>query len=289
MRGKINSIHPKTSYSPDQTDSNSLEIKRSKRKFYAIVAVIAVTVLAMAFLIPRGLGNSIPLNLKYQVGEKMIYNTKEQVKQNTNAGNITSTSSLEVIDFDGEFYTLNRSLNTNIGGTYPISYIEKVNKTGYASYFLPGETEHLFGNTSSNPVLAALLSKPEAKIGDTWEIPLNTGNLTIGTTGKLALTFRDIEDLQVPAGTYKVFRIDISSNDLTSYTRILGNTSIPEAPAYITTSNINVAFNGQLYLEYGTCRQIKSDVQIDLTIQSEVLNYSISCFSTTTLTEHIKP
>ncbi len=289
MRSNFDSVAPEPYHSPDQTASISSGTNSSKKKFYAIAAIIAIAVIATALLIPQGLGNSIPLNLDYQVGEKMIYTTTEQVEQNTNSGNFTSTSSLEVVDFDGEYYTLNRTITTILESPYTVSFIEKINKTGYASYFLPGETEHLFGNTSSNPVLASLLSQPEAKVGDTWQIPLNTGNSTIGTTGNLVLTFGDIEDLTVPAGTYRVFRLDISSNDLTSYYRILGNASISDAPAYITTSSTNLSFSGHLYLEYGTCRQIKSDVQINMTIQSEVLNYSISYSSQMKLMEHIKP
>jgi hypothetical protein len=286
MRNKTNSVPSGTPAAPNEISTG---IKSSKKKCYALAVVITIAVVATALLIPQGLGNSIPLSLDYQVGEKMIYNTTEQVEQNENSGNITSTSSLEVVDFDGEYYTLNHTITTILESPFTVSFIEKVNKTGYASYFIPGETENLFGNTSSNPVLAALLSKPEAKVGDTWQIPLATGNSTIGTTGNLTLTFGNIEDFTVPAGTYRVFRIDIASNDLTAYSKIPGNNSIPEASEDITTSIINVSFSGHIYLEYGTCRQIKSDVQIAMALQSELLNSNINYSSHMTLTQHIKP
>jgi hypothetical protein len=145
-------------------------------------------------------------------------------------------------------------------------------------YFLPGQAQNLFGDTSTNPILAALLSKPEARVGDTWEIPLKSGNLTWGTMGSLTLTFAGIQDLTVPAGVYRVFRIDVSSSNLASHVEFSEG-----------KSDTTMSFIGTIFLEYGSCRQIKSDVRTFMTIQSTVVNSSMSYASQMTLVQHVKP
>ena len=271
-----------TSEKPSLTDQPAISSgRRFGKKVYAIAMIILVAVVVIAaFSIPRGTGDSIPLSLNYQVGEEMVYNTTEtgQSGQLNSTSSLHSTSTLKVVSFDGEYYTLNRTITTMLNRPISVSMTEKINKTGYAKYFLPGNTQNLFGNSSSNPVLAALLSNPEAKIGDTWQIPLNTGNSTRGTAGSLTLTFAGIQDLTVPAGTYRVFRIDVSSSNLASHV------DIPEGK-----SDTEMSFTGSMYMEYGTCRQIKSDVQASMTIQSTALNSSLSYSSHMTLVQHIKP
>ena len=270
---------------PEQpTLSNQSELlstsPKSRKRLYAVLTLVAVVVIAVAFFIPKSAA-AIPLSLNYQVGEKLVYTTTETVTTPvgniTKTGSINSTSSLEVVDFDGEYYTLNKTIDLMLDKPSSISMIEKINKTGYARYFLPGGTAALFGNTSSNPVLASLLSKPDAKVGDIWQIPLNSGSSTIGTTGDLTLTFADIQEITVPAGTYKIFRIDIASNNLNSHVDVSAG-----------RSDTSMSFSGSIYLEYGTCRQIKSDIQIITTTQSTFMNYSISYNSQMTLTQHIK-
>ena len=285
MFRKLNSVPSETPNPPNQPTLSSTSLKRFGKKLYAITALIAVVLIAIALLIPQGAA-IIPLSLNYQVGEKMIYQATETITgpvgNITNTGSINSSSSLEVTDFDGEYYTLNRTINvtptTMQESPMSISFIEKINKTGYVRYFLPGETASLFGKTNSNPVLAALISNPEAKVGDSWQIPLNTGNSTIGTTGELTLKFVDIKEITVPAGTYKIFRIDISTNNLSSHIKNSAG-----------TSDTTMSFSGSMYLEYGTCRQIKSDLQISVTIQSTLLNSTISYSAQMELLQHLKP
>jgi hypothetical protein len=221
----------------------------------------------------------IPLSLNYQVGEEMIYVTTDMGQSGFNGTmNQNSTFTLKVVSFDGEYYTLNRTITLILNHPVSFSLIERINKTGYAMYFLPGQAQNLFGDTSTNPILAALLSKPEARVGDTWEIPLKSGNLTWGTMGSLTLTFAGIQDLTVPAGVYRVFRIDVSSSNLASHVEFSEG-----------KSDTTMSFIGTIFLEYGSCRQIKSDVRTFMTIQSTVVNSSMSYASQMTLVQHVKP
>lgn len=74
---------------------------------------------------------------------------------------------IEVIDFDGEYYTLNRT-STIISDDKPYSFsiLEKINKTGYSTYILDlGNATQEIPSTSitGNSYLIQLLSKPEVK------------------------------------------------------------------------------------------------------------------------------
>lgn len=268
---------------------------KSRRKLYLVAGILAIMcIFGAVFLVPQGSGSSIPLSLNYRVGEKMIYNTYETVSQTDQANyptspqTINSTATTEIVDFDGKTYTLNHTTTTMLDDPITISFIEKIDRTGYVNYLLPGKTESLFGNRSSNPVLSALLSKPDAKLGDRWQISLNSGNSTIGTTGDLTLLFKSIQDISVPAGKYKAVQIDISSNNLESHTMLPGNETIPGAPGSIT-SHTTMNFSGQIYLEYGTCRQIKSEMQISIVTQSTLLNSTISYSSSMELIRILGP
>jgi hypothetical protein len=109
----------------------------------------------------------------------------------------------------------------------------------------------------------------------------------MGITGDLTMTFKGVQDLTVPAGTYKVFRIDLSCNNVKmNYQSPLSNfTNIIQ---FDITMNADI--NYQIYIEYGTMRQIKSSVQETITLSSTMTSgYSMTMNADMTLIEHIKP
>jgi hypothetical protein len=232
---KVNTTSLASPNSPDKLASSSTGFKRfGKKLYFTIMALIIIAIIAMALLIPTGAA-SIPLNVNYAVGEKMVYTTATsltlKVNNSTSPGNEGLTSNnmtisgkeiLEVLGFDGEFYTLNNTV-TMTEGNIPFSYstTEKMNKTGYSVSLvnLGNTSEEIPGNSlTSNQYLAQLLSKPEVKVGDTITIPYPAiaSNISSNSqlTGDLTLTFKGFQDLTVPAGTYKVFRVDLTSNNL---------------------------------------------------------------------------
>ncbi|MDH5390634.1 MAG: hypothetical protein OEX10_05735, partial [Candidatus Bathyarchaeota archaeon] len=166
-----------------------------------------IAVIATALLTPRGIA-IIPLSVNYAVGEKMIYNRAEtltiQIYNTTTAAgqmgpipgttSYNSTESVEVVDFDGEYYTLNHTVTMIIEQWGPISmsFVEIVNKTGFSSYFFSVGTQQVVFNVSSSPFssysfVSALLARPEVKVGDTWQVPMSTGNSSFGITGNLTV------------------------------------------------------------------------------------------------------
>ena len=167
-----------------------------------------------------------------------------------------------------------------------------MNKTGYSTYFLDlGSFQQEIPSTglASNSFLAQLINQPEVKVGDTINVPFPSSNSQyLQTNGNLTMKFGGVEDLAVPAGTYKVFRIDIASNNL----KITLNPSDAASSITIPTSlsmSMNLDLNYQIYLEYGTMRQIKSTMQETVTYQSSILNMTAQMGMDMTLNQHIKP
>jgi len=263
--------------------------KRFGKKLYAAIAVAVAAVIVIALLIPQGAA-IIPLSVEYTVGERMVYDATQTMSMqmsNSSIGSalglgsnntltMNSTTTVDVVDFDGEVYTLNyTSTMSLLGKPVSFSYLEKVNKTGYTTILFSGATEALAPSIGSqDPVLTGILGKPEVKVGDTWEIPVNPNNASVGITGSLVLTFKGIQDITVPAGTYKVFRVDMTSQDIGMQTSAVSTT---------------MSVNGEYYVEFETGRQIENNMQ--MTIQSQVMGVdtSITMSATTTLVQHVLP
>ena len=274
--------------------------KRFGKKLYVVAAMVAVAVIVVALLIPQGTA-TIPLNVDFEVGEKMVYNTTiamafedfNSASPSTATGALNDTSvnakeTIEVIDFDGEYYTLNQTTTMMVSGKpFSFSMLQRMDKTGCSTYlFNVGGTEHEVPDTSftSTSYLTQLLNKSEVKVGDSVNVPFPSAFSGMGVTGDLTMTFRGVEDLTVPAGTYKVFRIDITSNDLSlSY-----NPSTAVAGMNLSTKT-DMDLNYQMYMEYGTLRQIKSSMQETVSLQSSMMNYTMTLSMDMTLNEHIKP
>lgn len=295
MYSNDSSVPSENPSTPNQPAVRTSGSKRFGKKFYAIAGIITIAVIAIALLIPQGAA-TIPLSVNYTVGEKMIYSITDTItgqinnndrtdSYNTGTTSFNYTVNVDVVDFDGEYYTLNHTLTAMLNHQHPmsLSFIEKVNKTGYTSYFSTEGTLQLLSNKSSNPFLSALLNKPEVKVGDTWQIPLSTDNTNVSITGDMTITFRGIQDITVPAGTYKVFRIDFSSNNLSM------NLTIPTTSNTSIQSTMEMSISGQTYLEYRTCRQIESDTQINSSYQIGDLKTSYSLSSQMVLVQHITP
>ena len=286
MCGNIGSV---SSENLSKSNQPTVRISSSKgigKKLYAIAGIIVILVIVITLLIPQGAA-TIPLSVKYTVGEKMTYDMIETITTEQIQGimGINSTVNVEVVDFDGEHYTLNYTVTAVLNHQHPmsISYIARVNKTGYTTYFHTGKTQQLLYNMSSNPVLSAVLNKPEVKVGDAWQIPLSTGETNVSVKGDLTVTFVGIQDMTVPAGTYRVFRIDFSSNNI----RI--NITIPTPYNTSIQNTVEMSLSGQTYLEYGTCRQIKYSIQINSSSKMRDSEIRCSISSQMILVKHIAP
>ncbi len=256
--------------------------KRFGKKIYFIVGAIAIiAIIATAVLVvPQATATTIPLGINYTVGEKLVYAVTTTDYGNfptTTGGNQSqisqnSTISVEVVSLNQETYTLNyTTTSTILGNPISSSEVEQVNKTDMASFvaLLPIELQQnapAAANIPNNPFLIAFFNQAEAKVGDTWTIPLPGNDSNLPTS--LTISFSAIQNLVVPAGTYKVFKMDFSTS---------GNSNF----------NNGVSISGQSYLEYGTCKQIESNLKVVLSTASnaDLNGYTIN----TTLVQQIEP
>jgi hypothetical protein len=286
MRFNYASSSVETSPSPNQRPSPPPLGTKSRRRVYAAAAIVTVAAVALAFtlvlLTPPSASAAIPLSYDYAPGEQMSYNITSAVTNAT--GQVASSSAtldIYVVSFDGENYTLNETTTMYGPLSYPVStpvvftITEKMNKTGFVTYPLNGtggiQSTSMFGNIGS------FFEKDQAKVGETWQIPLNWGNSDNSLKGTLIYKFGNIQSVTVPAGAYQVFKMDLSGN-LTS----IASTSTLSLSQNITTS-------GQVYLEYGTCRLVESDIQesISMLLNGQASTETVSM--NMTLVRHIKP
>jgi hypothetical protein len=202
--------------------------------------------------------------------------------------NVTSQQTIEVVSFDGQYYTLNHTTTMTIADKpFTVSLLEKMNKTGYSTYMIDlGNSGPLTeSSTAYQEYLTQLISRPEVKVGDRIIIQFPTTENTIfAVIGNLTLTFGGIEELTVPAGTFKVFRIDLTSTDLKLDLSKLQTTATADL-----LNGLKMSISSQMYMEYGTMRQIKSTMQENMIYQSSMLNATINLTADMTLNQDIKP
>jgi hypothetical protein len=307
---KINAASPEESNPTDPTPLTTKNSKRfGKKPFIVLIAVLTIAIIAVALVVTPG-ASAIPLNVDFVVGEKMVYTTTMSLSMNIgnsslfNIGTVTSNNSLsvsgkktvEVLDFDGQLYTLNTTTSlTEAGKSVSYSVIEKMNKTGYTTAIInlgSASMEMSSSNGLTNyEYLTQLLSQPQVKVGDSITIPYPaTSNLTsnLHVTGDLVLTFKGFQDLTVPAGTYKAFEIDLTSRNL-SMTVQIPSTSEDTYSILPSSMTMNMDLTYKMYFEYNTMRQIQSSMQATASLQSSIISYSITANMDTTLNQDIKP
>jgi len=265
-----------------------------KKKALILALSIPIMIVILLSFVMQGAAK-IPLTVNFSIGEKMIYYTSQvQTIQSIptsleqlafpsepNTIYINFTEVVEVVDFDGETYFLNQT-QTMIGPgpVISFSFLEKMHKTGYSTYIFSQTPNIIASNTTgtTNPVLIGLLEKEEVTVGDTWIVPVNASNSQGTTTGTLTLTFKGIQEITVPAGTYKVFVINSQSNN--SVTKL--NFSRSNQTTVSSTMNMNLT--GQTYIEYDTGREISRKMHIKSNTETTITTTPTSKTENTTQT-----
>lgn len=281
-----NSEAPQTFPPADQPGAPAQSKKRFGKKLYIAVAAIAIIVVIVTavMLVPPSNADVISLGVQYSAGEKLTYDVSTSIStQGANSSsNLVSQSTLtvDVVSFDGETYALNYTSSTSDGGySYSNSQIIDVKASEMITVLalLPIGLQLADVETNNtNPFVTAVFDQSTAKVGDTWQVPLTTGEPGYSQTENLTVTFKAIQDLTVPAGTFKVFRIDFSAAQT--------------SPSSLSTLNMDLS--GQSYLEYGTCKQIQSNLQLNMSLPSlgtSTASYSELVSFTSTLKEDVTP
>ena len=184
--------------------------KKLGKKVYLIIGLIAVAAVVSTFLLifflssgsspgsPGGTGSAIPLSLNYSPGEKMTYEMRFSMNYMGYTQNVTGIACMEILGFDGENYTIKETVQ--IQSPYPSenSYTIKMDKMGRIIDFsgLPPELQQMFSSFASIPGFGSYFPKEQAKVGDSWQIPMNIATSGFSIDGIVNYTLSEIKKRQ---------------------------------------------------------------------------------------------
>jgi hypothetical protein len=277
---------------PSQTNQRPKK-HLTHKKFYALLAAsIALVAVFAVLIVTQGPASSIQLGLNYTMGEHMVYTTTNIVTNQiynasidtggvTNSNSFNSTSSLDVLNFDGQTYTIRQTVNATIGGsTLSLPLTINVSKTSYYDNFIALGGPPIFYNSSGNPTISAYLAKPSVNIGEVWTIPVNTGNASLGVTGEATLNFTGFQEITVPAGSYEAFSVEVKCSKLKVHSDGSSPIAIP--------SNMTLQLSGTSFLEKDTCRLIKANLTQVATFQTNGIEQTSTIYTEKLLVEDTK-
>lgn len=254
--------------------------KLFRKRSYFVIGLIAVAAVASTFtlvyLLPRGEAATVPLGLNYSVGEKMTYEITFTASAMGQTESQTGTLSMEVLDFDGLNYTIRETV---LFQSQEFSYTIKMNKTGHIIDLgsLSPEFEQIYSSFVSMPGYGSYFPKEEAKVGEGWQIPIDIHADGFSLEGTVNFGISGITSITVPAGTYHVFKMDITAPNIQGAYEYSG-----------VTVNLVASMNGYGYLENGTCRPIEFNIQESVTGISMGKTISMSMTMRMQLIEHVK-
>ena len=235
------------------------------KKLYAAVAAILIllVVLVAMFLASWSNAEVLSLDVHYSLGEKFTYDlTTSSTSQTGNSSTNScsqSTLTIEVLRLNGDTYTLNYTTSSTTTGA--TSHLLDVKDSDMVNLFTLLPVALLqYENTNSSPIETAVFNQSEAKVGDTWHIPLIC-TVTASPDAEITVKFVAIQDLAVKAGNFKVFKIEFTQASAGQ------------------GENYGGVF-GESYLEFGSCKQIQSTLQFNMTTSDGAnSNSAVTTFS----------
>jgi hypothetical protein len=278
--------------SRQQPTGQAPSTRRFGKKLYVTVAVIILitVVIATIFLVPSTDAEIISLGVHYFPGEKLTYDlTISSFSQTGNSStNFTTqrTLTVDVVSINEDIYTLKYTTTSSTAdNSTTTSYVMDVKEADMVNLFtlLPvafqqyGEyAEYTEKTNSSSPLEKAFFNQSEAKVGDTWRIPVLFA--VSGTPdAEITVNFVAIQNLSVEAENFKVFKIEF--------------TQTSAQQNQIQFDNLHIDVSGESHLEFGSCKQIQSTVQFNMTTSlgaNSDYSSAVTTFSST-LTKDEKP
>jgi hypothetical protein len=246
--------------SREQASSNKRFGKKLPVAFVVLVIIGVVT--AAILLVPSSEAEIISLDAHYVPGEKLTYDiTVSSSSQNGNSSTNSSTQStltVEVVSINEDTYTLKyTTISSTEDNSTTTSYLMDVKETdminlltlvpvAYQQY--PDYAEYA---DRSSPIETAFFNQSEAKVGDILRIP-STCTVTATPEAEITVKFVAVQNLAVKAGNFEVFKIE--------FTRTSSQQS-QNQPDNLEYAGVS----GESYLEFGSCKQVQSTVQFNMT------------------------
>jgi hypothetical protein len=241
--------------------------RKSRKKLYALLGVVAVAVVLIAVIlpsmIPQGLGETIPYGISYNVGEKLTYSISVSLTYNGQQVSETGTMSMHVVSFDGDNYTIDEAVHYELQGTsQDNSFTLIMNKAGQlvGTANLPSQIQDMTSMIQGSPGYGLFLNTTEVRVGETFHVPMDMGNSTFTMTGTENCKIGAVENITVQAGTYKTFKIDLSTSNLHASTQGI---------------DVSLSLSGHMHMEYGTDHCIDFSLQGTETAQGMSLSLTM--------------
>jgi hypothetical protein len=255
--------------------------KFGKKLYITVAAIIIIGVITAAiFVVPSGEPEIISLRVHYLPGEKLTYDvlvsSSSQIDNSSTSFAAPSTLTVEVVSINGDTYTLNYTTTPRVASnSTATSYLMDVKEADMVNLFTllpvafqqyPEYAEYVENTGCTNPLETAFFTQSEAKVGDTWQLPVI---FAVSTTpdAEITVKFAATQSLEVKAGTFEVFRIEFTQ------------TSAQQSQIQFD-SMYDIDVSGESYLEFGSCKQVKSKVQFNMTTSPDVNGSYTSAVST---------
>lgn len=219
-----------------------------------------------------GEGATIPLSMNYVEGEGMTYSITITISGMGQTYTQTATMHMEIVNFDGQIYTIHYDMNMQ---GQSLEFTIKMDKTGYVIEGLPPELQQYYGAFTSIPGYGSYFPKPEMRVGESFQIPLNLDISGIHMTGTMDFRISELTTKTFSnIGTLRVFKLEVSA---------------PNIQATYQGFNMAVNLNGYGYYEYGTCLPVECVIQESISLAYGGQTYTMNLDMQMRLTEHNKP
>jgi hypothetical protein len=241
--------------------------RKSSKKLYLLLGVVAVAAVLIAvvfmFSIPQGLGETIPYGVSYAVGEKLTYDLSATVDMYGQHIVETGTMSMHAVSFDGENYTIDEATHYDVqGASQDYSFTLIMNKAGQmvGGSNLPSQLDGTFSMIQGSPGSSLFLNRTDVRVGETIHIPLDMNYSGISMSGTENCKIGAVENVTVAAGTYKTFKIELSTTDF-----------------HISSQGVDASLSitGQLRMEYGTGHAIDFSMQATETASGMTMSVTV--------------
>jgi hypothetical protein len=230
-------------------------VKKSRKKLYVLIGAVAVAAVLIAVVlgsispVPQGLGENIPYSLSFNVGENLTYSLSATVSANGQQVTETGNMNMSVVSFDGENYTINEPTHIEAEGVpYDTSVTLIMNKAGQmvGTPNLPSQLQNAYSIIQGSPMTPMFFNRTEIQVGQTYKFPISFSNSTMNISGTVNIKVADIENVTVPAGTYKTFKLELSTSNFQVSSQ--GNSA-------------TLSVTAQVRMDYTTCHVIDLSLQ----------------------------
>jgi len=255
---------------------------KPRKKWYLLAGLIVILVAAFGtwLMVPAEV---VALGINYSKGEKMTYEIDMSMKMMGQEFSYTMTIRIEILEKENGIYTIRQTITSDLlDQTYSLTV--RINETGNVVEFLdvPPEFQQTMTSFSFMPGNGYYFPKEEAKVGDSWQIPISMQTEEFNLTGTINNKITETRRITVPAGTYDVFKLEFTSSEFEM-------TYKPPPELNMTTPiEIGMTMRGYEYFEKGTCLVVEARFEQTTSMSMMGQTISVSMTLNMRLIEHTR-